>query len=208
MYWKKGGRAMAPAPPLMTVDEYFSDTPETVKPMELIFGALRVADSPLPPHQMAVADLFRALDAHVREREIGQVWLSPLDVVLDEEQALIVQPDLFFVSNERAWIVSDRVRGAPDLVVEVLSPNPRIGTTTERVGWFAQYGVRECWLLHQAQVSVDVMRFANRRIVSTAAFGRRERILSAVLPDFALTLDDVLKAYPDPPPGGTTLRFR
>ncbi len=56
---------MAPAPRLMTVDEYFK-TPETVKPMELIFGVLRVADSPSPRHQSAVAHLFRALDAHVR----------------------------------------------------------------------------------------------------------------------------------------------
>ena len=124
-------------------------TPLRLLPAELIYGAMRVADSPLPRHQEAVAQLFRVLDAHVRERELGQMWLAPLDVILDYHKALIVQPDLFFVSNDRADIIRDRVRGAPDLVVEVLSPNPRIGSTEERVQWFAEYFVRECWLFQQ-----------------------------------------------------------
>ena len=74
---------MAAAPKLMTVDDYFN-TPETLKPMELAFGVLRVADSPAPRHQAAVAHLFLALDTHVRTRRLGRMWLSPLDVVLDD----------------------------------------------------------------------------------------------------------------------------
>lgn len=182
---------MAPAPPLMTVDEYFTNTPETVKPMELIFGVLRVADSPMPRHQMAVVDLLRALDGHVRERRLGRVWVAPLDVVLDERRALIVQPDLFFISNARAPIVTNRIYGAPDLVIEVLSPNPRIGRTDERVRWFAESGVRECWLVHQDEVSVAVLQFTDHRISARTLFDRRTPIVSAVLPDFALTLNDI-----------------
>jgi hypothetical protein len=52
----------------MTVDEYFSYTPYSLKPMELIYGALRVADSPMPRHQSAVLQLLLALDGHVRPR--------------------------------------------------------------------------------------------------------------------------------------------
>ncbi|MGH9256139.1 MAG: Uma2 family endonuclease [Vicinamibacterales bacterium] len=179
------------APKLMTVEDYFH-TPETVQPTELIYGILRVAESPTPRHQSAVAELFRALDAHVRERRLGQVWLSPLDVVLDKRKALIVQPDLFFVSNEREWIVQDRVRGAPDLVVEVLSPHPRIGRTDEHVGWFAEYGVRECWLVHQDRRDVSVVNFANRRIRERRVSSRYEPIRSSVLPELSLTLDAIL----------------
>src|SRR5262245_23135287 len=93
---KLGGAAVAPAPPLMSVDEYFTKTPVTVQPMELIFGALRVAESPTPKHQSAVLKLVLALTAHVRAHDLGTVWVSPLDVVLHETRALIVQPDLFF----------------------------------------------------------------------------------------------------------------
>ena len=181
---------MAPAPPLMTVDEYFK-TPATVKPMELIFGVLRVADSPTPRHQSAVLHLVRALDAHVRERGLGEMWLSPLDVVLHERRALIVQPDLFFLSNTRAHLVTDRVYGPPELVIEVLSPHPRIGSTEERVQWFAEFGVQECWLVHQDDVSVTVIRFADRRVASRERHTRRQPIASAVLPEFKASLDDI-----------------
>jgi Uma2 family endonuclease len=189
---RRSSSAMAAAPRLMTVEEYFR-TPETVLPAELRFGVLHVAEAPTPRHQSAVANLFVALNAYVQARDIGPVWLSPLDVVLDEDRALIVQPDLMFISREREWMVQDRIRGAPDLVIEVLSPNPRIGKTDERVEWFAEYGVRECWLVHQDRREVIVIECENRRIHSRRVFTRGETILSSVLPDFTETLDDILE---------------
>src|SRR5439155_23721344 len=158
-----------------------------------IYGALRVADSPMPRHQSAVLQLLLALDGHVRPRDLGRMWLAPLDVVLDDRRALIVQPDLFFISNERSWIVTDRVRGAPDLVGEVLSPNPRIGQTAERVRWFEESGVRECWLVHQDERSITVIEFEDRREVSRRFFGRSDAIVSTVLPEFTSPLDEILE---------------
>src|SRR5712691_12474342 len=84
-----GGQPMAAAPRLMTVDDYFN-TPETVQPTELVFGALRVSESPTPRHQSAVLHLCLTIDRHVRERKLGRVWIAPLDVVLHEQKALIV----------------------------------------------------------------------------------------------------------------------
>lgn len=182
---------MAPAPPLMTVDEYFR-TPETLLPMELVYGVLHVAEAPAPRHQSAVADLFRALDAHVRERGTGRMWLAPLDVVLDERKALVVQPDLLFISNEREWIVQDRVRGAPDLVIEVLSPNPRIGDTHQRVRWFAEHGVRECWLVHQDRREITLIEFSGDGIRGQVRLSKRDVIASSVLPHFNRSLEQIL----------------
>src|SRR5258705_1885530 len=106
----------------------------------------------------------RRLNAYARVHDSGREWLSPLDVVLDEARALVVQPDLMFISKERESIVHDHVDGAPDLVVEVLSPNPRIGKTEDRVGWFAEYGVRECWLVHLDRRERTGITRADRRI--------------------------------------------
>ena len=182
---------MAAAPRLMSVDDYFA-TPETLKPAELAFGVLRMADSPSPRHQSAVRRLLLSLDRHVSERKLGEIWVSPLDVVLDAERALILQPDLMFISNERASIVQDRVRGAPDLVIEILSPHPRIGTLNEHLHWFTTYGVRECWVVHQDRRTVTVVEFANCRMTGQRIFREDERIRSGVLPDFAASLRDMV----------------
>ena len=174
----------------MTTAEYL-ETPETVLPRELAYGVLRVAESPTANHQRIVRDLTMMLHAHVRDRFLGEVLPAPMDVILDFDAALVVQPDILFVSNERAGIVSDRVRGAPDLVVEVLSPHPRIGHLHERVEWFARYGVRECWVIDLPKRAVVVLTFENGSTASRALASGPNAIPSTVLPDLSITAADV-----------------
>jgi len=175
----------------MTTAEYLA-TPETVVPQELAYGVLRVADSPLAPHQFAVGRLFIALFSHLEGRQSGEVWLSPLDVILDAERALVVQPDLLVVSEARRPIVQDRVRGAPDLMIEVLSPNPRVGTIAERLRWFARYDVRECWLVHLIDRQVEVIQFRAGEVVSRDMLGPDDAIRSSVLEGFDRTLASII----------------
>jgi Uma2 family endonuclease len=175
----------------MTTQEYFA-TPETVLPQQLAYGVWQAADAPSAWHQELVAQLFLVLHGHVRSRGLGKMWLAPLDVILDYDRALVVQPDLLFISDERSVIVTDRVHGAPDLAIEVLSPWPRIGDMEERLGWFAEYGVRECWLVHQFERSVEVVQFGDH--ARRRRFEASTRISSAVLPQFALSLDDILRS--------------
>ena len=177
---------------LMTTEEYLN-TPEVVLPQELIYGVLRVADAPLPRHQAAVRDFCLALGTHVYERRLGEIWLSPIDVILDAARSLVVQPDLLFISNERSGILTDRIRGAPDMVLEVLSPHPRIGRLEERVRWFAQYGVRECWLLHQLARRFEILSFSDGKTSSCVSFDYKATIRSEVLPEFRQSIDSILR---------------
>jgi Uma2 family endonuclease len=182
---------MAPAP-LLTTDEYLR-TPETLNPTEVIYGALRVADAPTPRHQQAVGAFHLALAPHVRERRLGKVLLSPLDIVLDWDRALIVQPDLVFISHARWELRRQKIVRAPDVVLEVLSPQPRIGKLEERLGWFAEYGVREIWLLHQQTERFEVLRTVGGKVVDRASIDYLTPIRSDVLPDFRLTVHDILQ---------------
>ena len=170
----------------MTTTEYLQ-TPETVLPRELAYGEFRVADSPTVPHQRAVSEIMFALVPFVREQQLGEALMAPMDVVLDFDAGLVVQPDLLFVSRERHHIVGDRIYGAPDLVVEVLSPNPRIGRVDEKVGWYARAGVRECWLANLVEKSVAVLSLANGGVAQRSVYRDAESIRSEVLEGLSLT---------------------
>lgn len=174
----------------MTTAEYFRSG-ETVQPQELAYGTLRVAESPTIHHQRVVRDVTIALHAHVSARGLGEVLPAPMDVVLDDEAALVVQPDILFIAAGRASILGDRVTGAPDLVVEVLSPHPRIGQLDERITWFARYGVRECWLIDLRRRAVVVLAFAAGRTLGREMATGEARIPSAVLPELGLTPADI-----------------
>jgi Uma2 family endonuclease len=171
--------------------EYYG-TEESVAPTELMFGTLQVRDAPSVQHQEAVGAFFVALRDHVRAHRLGRVFVAPLDVVLDEARALIVQPDLLYVANERRGIIGRRVYGAPDLVVEVLSPNPRVGDLERRLGWFANYGVQECWAYHQTIQRLEIVSFAAGTIDRRLWIDRDDPIQSPVLPGFSPALRDVL----------------
>jgi Uma2 family endonuclease len=178
----------------MTLQEYFA-TPETLYPQELIDGVVRVADAPFVSHQRVVLRLAMALEAHAREAHAGEVFVAPIDVVFDRERPLVLQPDLLFVSKQRLDIVLDRIFGAPDLVVEVLSPRPRIGELNERVAWFAEYGVREIWLYNQIERQLHVLGCDDGRVQWQTTCDAETPPPSGVLPDFGRSMRSVLERW-------------
>jgi Uma2 family endonuclease len=175
----------------MTTDEYLR-TPETMLPQELVYGFVRDAPAPSTGHQCAVGEIFVCLRTHLAQQGSGHVWMSPIDVVLDREQNLVVQPDLIVVLNDRQHIVADRVWGAPDVVVEVMSPRPRIGRLDERLEWFAKYGVGECWLVRPAIREIEVISFADSAAGDRRVFASQQPLASIVLPSLEATPESIL----------------
>jgi Uma2 family endonuclease len=169
----------------MTTAEYL-DTPETVLPRELAYGVMHVADAPSVSHQRVVLELALHLAPFVRASGLGELMVAPTDVILDFEAGLVVQPDLLVVSESRRQIVADKVRGAPDLVIEVLSPFARVGRLDERLRWFARYGVRECWLVAVPEKQVSVLTPATGDTWHRSAFRDGCPIRSDVMPGLAL----------------------
>jgi hypothetical protein len=81
----------------MTLQEY-QRTPKTLLPQELIDGILYAADAPFVSHQRVVFQMARALQEHVERADAGEVFVAPIDVVLDRHRPLVLQPDLLYVS--------------------------------------------------------------------------------------------------------------
>lgn len=170
----------------ITIDEYFT-FPESNRPMELVYGYVREPPTPFFSHQSIVFRIGVLMDAHVRDRGIGRVCLSPLDVILDRELGLVVQPDLFFISKDRESIIRDYIWGAPDLVVEVASLSSGHRDRTLKLAWYRRYGVKECWLVYPNEQRIDVVDCASDKRES---FTRSESIRSSVLPEFSASVTE------------------
>jgi len=177
---------MPPDGTVLTTAEYLQ-TAESLRVQELIYGTLRVAESPTFRHQNLLFELAVLLRVFAGQHQMGTVCIAPLDVILDPARALILQPDLFYVSRSRHHIITDRIWGAPDMVLEVLSPHPRIGELTDRIRHFAYYGVRECWLVHQLSREIEVLQLNQIGVASRQTFSGVAPIESEVFPAFRLS---------------------
>jgi Uma2 family endonuclease len=166
----------------LTVHEYF-EGPETVKPEELVSGVVREPPMPSYGHQLAATRLMVRLHEHVEQLGLGQVC-GPVDVVLDPQAALVVQPDILFVTSARLGIIRERVWGAPDLVVEVLSPSTARRDRTTKLGWYRAHGVSECWLVDADQRTVEV--FDLQSTTPSRLFTETEAMRSHVLPHWRM----------------------
>ena len=159
---------------------------------ELIEGDFYVVPAPSIRHQTVSANLGLELRQMVRRNRLGTLLLAPTDVVLSQES--VVQPDILFVSNERRGIITEaNVSGAPDLVVEILSPSTAERDRELKLDLYARHGVREYWIVDPDEETVEVMELE----AAGASDVRRYDgglVESALLPGLAISLADVFAA--------------
>lgn len=156
---------------------------------EVIDGELVMTPSPRLSHQRIVLALGHALDEFALATNLGEVAIAPFDVVLRAERpAVVVQPDVLFVSKERASIVSESsIQGPPDIAVEVLSPSSiRLDSIAKR-RLYARYAVPEYWI-----VSIDAEQIAVHTLSADGQYGKPtlyepgDSLETPRLPGFAL----------------------
>lgn len=114
-----------------------------------------MAPAPNLFHQTILANLIETIAPHVRDRNLGKVLFAPLDCYLDDQN--VYQPDIVFISRSRASIIrEDGLHGAPDFVIEVLSPHTARFDVNAKRGLYARAGVEELWLVYPEVKRVDV----------------------------------------------------
>ena len=172
-----------------TVSDYMT-TPED-KRYQLLDGELILAPSPTSRHQTILLELSATLHQFVSQNSLGQVWFAPLDVVLSDYD--VAQPDLLFVSNSRAEIVTEaNIQGAPDLVVEVLSPTSVQYDRGYKRTLYGRSGVREYWIVDPEDRTVDVFIAGEEGLAHQATYGSGDTLTSALLSGLAIDLDTIL----------------
>ena len=124
-------------------------------PVQLIGGELVREPSPLWRHQRSQIGLGTALFTFVRQNDLGEVVFAPFDVELEEND--VYQPDIIVISNERKHIIRERcIEGAPDLVVEILSPSTGRYDLGRKKEMYARHGVREYWIVDPKKLTIEV----------------------------------------------------
>ncbi len=126
---------------------------------ELINGELVKKSSPAPRHQMIQAKLFRLLANYAFENKRGEVLCAPVDVYVDDEN--VPQPDLLFIANENAHIITDDgIMGAPNLVVEILSPSSIKRDRSQKLHLYERLCVPEYWIIDPKSATVELYLLA------------------------------------------------
>lgn len=169
--------------------EDYKHTPED-KRYELLDGDLIMVPAPRTAHQRSSRDIGLPLVTFVDENDLGEVFLAPCDVVLSETD--VVQPDILFVSKERSYIITeDNIRGAPDLVIEVLSPSTAQRDRTLKRTLYALHGVPEYWQADTDAKNVAVLTLVNGEYKIAGIYGEGQALVSPLLPGFALEIDRI-----------------
>jgi len=164
--------------------------PDDGKRYELIDGEVFVTPSPSEKHQRVLRNLLVSLHNHVHARKLGRVYIAPFDVVFGEKTAL--QPDLLFVSTKRLGIIGpEYVLGAPDLVVEILSPYRQSYDRVTKLEQYAQNGVAEYWIVDSIAESVEIHVLAGSRYELKGAFAGEETLQSPLLPGWQIAAGDL-----------------
>lgn len=152
---------------------------------ELIDGELILVSSPNEMHQR-VSKRLLWLFRDVEESGLGWVYDAPFDVILSDTD--VVQPDLMFISKERADIITPaNVQGAPNLVVEVLSPSTAQRDWTQKRDLYAKYGVRELWLVAPDAKLAWVMALTDGDYAIAGVYKEGQTLISPTLE--GLTID-------------------
>jgi len=137
--------------------------PDDGKRYEAIGGELYVTPAPSLRHQEISKRIFAALLEILEKPGLGKLFYAPLGVEFPATGEG-VQPDLLFVSNERRGILAeDWIRGAPDLVVEILSPSTAERDRGIKRDLYERHGVAVCWIVDPEADAVDVWRFGPDR---------------------------------------------
>ena len=179
-----------PAQGSWTYEDYCR-IPDDGKRYEVIRGVLHVSPAPRTRHQLVVADLFGLLHQFVKTRRLGKVIPSPVDVLLPG-LASPIQPDIVFVSRERLGIIQEKnIAGAPDLVIEVLSPRNVQSDLGARLELFAEGGIDECWVVDPEAFRIDVHVRQGTVYVIDGSYVADASARSRAIPDFEVTVADI-----------------
>ena len=172
--------------------EDYEGFPDDGRRHEIIDGEHYVTPAPSVRHQAISRNLTALIWSFLSQRSLGKLFAAPCDVYLSRFD--VVQPDLVFVSSGGGAIVTDdNIQGAPDLVIEILSPGTRKTDERTKRDQYARFGVLEYWIIDPELETIKVLRLGETGYEPPheVALERGQSLASRLLPGLELALDQV-----------------
>lgn len=157
---------------------------------QLVNGKLYMTPAPNPKHQTIIGELY----TFIKKQSIGKIFFSPIDVFLDDKN--IFQPDLLFISEENKNLISDRgIEGAPDLIIEVLSPSNAYLDRNIKKEIYFEKGVKEYWIVDLANQTLEIYTLQQEDKRKPYLYLVKEgSVTSTIIPKLKFDVADVFKA--------------
>ena len=179
--------------PILTVAD-LDLMPDDDNRYELFEGEVFVSRAPGLPHQRILTNLLILLELHLKEHPVAKVWPNP-GVIFDNFNAAI--PDIVLVSSEHIEAIAsgEKVTGAPDLVIEVVSQgaeNERRDRTVKRQA-YSKFGVQEYWVVDRYQQTVEVYRLEQTQLILVTTLETKDQLTTPLLPDFTCQVSQVFE---------------
>ena len=178
------------APGVKLTYRELSQWPDDGRRHELIDGEHFVTASPSLDHQVVLRELLTELTLYFRRTRSGRAFPAPLDVVLTDFD--VVEPDIVVVldpiTDRRAEAV---VRGAPDLIIEILSPSTEARDRGLKRHLYERFGVPEYWLVNPDRRTVEVLRRSGEALATAADLGEGDTLTTPLLPGLDIAIEQL-----------------
>lgn len=158
---------------------------------ELIDGTLYMMAPPDRIHQKLVMELSATIRQHIHsEGGDCEVYPAPFAVVLNADDETYVEPDISIICDKNK--LTDRgCKGAPDFVIEIVSPSSRKMDYSKKMVLYSDSGVREYWIVDPAKERTTVYHFEEDSAPVIYTFD--QEIISGIFEHFSVTIIDMLK---------------
>ena len=175
--------------------EDYAKLPEWA-PYQLVGGDLVFTPARTPYHQEVLLNLGHPMYDFVLANDLGVFFLI-LDVYLDDKETY--QPDIVFIAGGRTNIVGEKnIEGAPDLVVEILSPITAYYDLKPKFRNYEKYGVREYWIVDPEGRSVEIFVLKDARFLPSQRIRGSGVVESKILAGFTVTLEQIFRRHEPP----------
>jgi len=160
---------------------------------EIIEGELFMSPAPSIKHQLISRELAFLLHNYIKQHDLGELFFAPCDVVFSNIN--VMQPDILFISKNNFHILTElNIKGAPDLIVEIISSSSRDTDRIYKKNVYQKFGVKEYWLVDPNEETVEIWALKNKIFQLHCRASKDQKIESQLLKGLRIDLDLIFKS--------------